>query len=94
MAYVNSSGEVRDRADFSIVKTFWNFVYFVTFFPDPDAQSRYRTNLRGGGDGWGGGGGGGGGWRPDGGGPRRPMGRLNMDGPSSMPSCPMGGCCG
>uniref|UniRef100_A0A914LYZ7 Selenoprotein K n=1 Tax=Meloidogyne incognita TaxID=6306 RepID=A0A914LYZ7_MELIC len=99
---------VRDRADFSIVKTFWNFVYFVTFFfrallgpffgnaqSDPDAQSRYRTNLRGGGDGRGGGGGGGG-WRPGGGGggPRRPMGRLNMDGPSSMPSCPMGGCCG
>jgi hypothetical protein len=28
-----------------------------------------------------------------GGGPRRPIGRLNTDGPSSMPSCPMGGCC-
>ncbi|KAF7640265.1 hypothetical protein Mgra_00000093 [Meloidogyne graminicola] len=108
MVYVNS---VRNCPEFSIVKTFWNFVYFVTFFfrallgpffgdsqTDPDAQSRYRSNLRGGGGGsngfGGGGGGGGGGWRPGGGGgPRRPMGRLNLDGHSSMPSCPMGGCC-
>ncbi|KAI3410966.1 hypothetical protein GPALN_003050 [Globodera pallida] len=67
---------------------------------DPDSAARHRSlggNGRGGGGGWGGGGGGGGGgWRPGGGGgggPRRPMGRLNNDGPSSMPSCPSGGCC-
>uniref|UniRef100_A0A914HAE0 Glycine-rich protein n=1 Tax=Globodera rostochiensis TaxID=31243 RepID=A0A914HAE0_GLORO len=67
---------------------------------DPDSAARHRSlggNGRGGGGWGGGGGGGGGGWRPGGGGggggPRRPMGRLNNDGPSSMPSCPSGGCC-
>uniref|UniRef100_A0A915CXV3 Selenoprotein K n=1 Tax=Ditylenchus dipsaci TaxID=166011 RepID=A0A915CXV3_9BILA len=106
MVYVNKDGQVGGKKPFSITESFWNLIYFVIFFfrallapllgqqtqYDPDSQARFRATLRGNTGGGGAAGGGGGPGRPQGG-PRRPIGRLNTSGPSSMPSCPSGGCC-
>ncbi|KAI1732650.1 hypothetical protein Ddc_01526 [Ditylenchus destructor] len=104
MVYVNKDGQVGEKPlTEKASEYFWKMIYFFIFFfrallapllgestqYDPDSQARFRSTLRGGG---GGGGGNGGPTRP-GGGPRRPIGRLNTSGPSSMPSCPSGGCC-